>query len=187
VFVEEFASNPLSPADKKVLEESEAQEQLAIADLDEIDTFDVDLIKGHLVCRILINKAKEYIVTLSSQGLIPEKDANEMFELLKGYREQLLMCLRLNHEGILDLPQQSKHLRRLPLHIIEEFNLSLVIESMSKVGPFATGEIENEGDDNNVDDTSDKEACSDITTSLAEDSDNKNSLFSSLRGSVRDI
>ena len=182
--MEEFASNPLSPADKKVLEESEAQEQLAIADLDEIDSFDVDLIKGHLVCRILINKAKEYIVTLSSQGLVPEKDANEMFELLKGYSEQLLMCLRLNHEGILDLPQQSKHLRRLPLHIIEEFNLSPVIESMSKVVPFATVEIQN-GDDNNVDDTSDKEAGSDITTSLAEDFD-KNSLFSSLRGSGRD-
>ena len=186
VFVEEFASNPLTPADEKVLDESRAQVQLAVADLEEIDTFDVNLIKGHLICRILINKAVEYVVTLSWQGLIPEKDANEMLELLNGYRDQMTLCRRLHHQGIIDLPKQSKFLRRLPLDVIEELNLASVIETMSKVGvvpPVIKSVIEgskNEGD-NNVDDAADTEAVDDLTTSLPEDSD-KNSLFSSLRG-----
>jgi hypothetical protein len=175
VFMEEFASHPLTCADEKVIKESEAQVLLADADLEGIDTDDVNLIKGHLICRILLNKAVKYVETLSRQGLIPEKDANEMLELLDGYGERMFLCRRLIHEGMLDLAQQSKHLRRLPSHRIEELNLAPVIKSLPREVSVPEDvqtvqeDSENEGE-YNLDDKNELEE--------------KNALFSSLSNSV---
>eukprot|EP00986_Skeletonema_menzelii_P008308 scaffold3452_cov130-Skeletonema_menzelii.AAC.7 len=132
VFVEEFASCPLSPAEEKVIEESKAQVRLAEQDLGGIDVDDVNMIKGHLVCWFLLNKAVKYVETLSWQGLIPEKDANEMLALLVGYREQIILCQTLHHKGMLDLKTQLETLRRLPQHRIEELNLASMIQTMAR-------------------------------------------------------
>lgn len=171
-FVEEFTSCPLKPADEQVIEESNAQIMLAEADLKGIDTDDVNLIKGHLVCRILLNNAIKYVVSLSRQRLIPEKDANEMVELLTGYSERILLCRRLYHEGILELVEQSRNLSRLPPHRIEELNLAPIIEAMARDAasvldvPEAVIEDSEITDISYLDDTNESE---------------ENSLFSSLR------
>jgi len=188
VFVEEFASYPLTPAEEKVIEESKEQVMLAEADLDKIDAHDVQLIKGHLMCLILLNKAVKYVAKLSRQCLIPEKDAIGMLDLLQGYRERMMLCRRLFHQGIMDMSQQSEFLRRLPSHRIDELNLSPVIETMSKTGvavvpPYVKtfqvdSKIDNEiGDDKN--DASTEVEAGGLTTSLPGNSD-KSSLFSSL-------
>jgi len=171
VFLEEFASYPLSPAEETVIEESKAQVRLADADLEKIDTYDVNLIKGHLISRILLNKAVKYVETLSWQGLIPEKDASEMLVLLADYRERIVLCRTLHHEGILDLAEQTKCLRRLPQQIREELNLASIIETMARSAAVPanvdTVEEDNETEgEYNLDDANELEG---------------NSLFSSTR------
>ncbi len=171
VFVEEFATCPLSPAEEKVLEESMEQVRLADEDLSGIDKDDVNMIKGHLVCRILLNKAVKYVETLSWQGLIPEKDANEMLALLFGYREQVLLCRTLHHTGFFDLKKQFQSLRRLPQHRIEELNLAPMIQTMARneavPEDVATAQEEDSiGGEYDLDDTHDPD---------------ENSLFSSMR------
>ena len=65
VFEGEFASNPLTSAEAKVTEESQAQVKLAEADLNDIDEADVSAVKGYLLCLILLNKSVQYVERFS--------------------------------------------------------------------------------------------------------------------------
>jgi len=82
VFEDQFASNPLTPAEAQVIEESRAQVRLAEADLHNIDQVDVTSVKGHLLCLILLNNSVKYVEQLSRQRLIPEQATSELLEVL---------------------------------------------------------------------------------------------------------
>lgn len=131
-FEEHFASSPLTAAEKKVLDESKTQVMLAQADLDDIDSIDVERITGHMLCTILLNGGVQYVETLSKQGLIPDKDAGEMLEELDECIENVMVCKKFAHEGRLSLAKQVEKLRQLPSNTLDEFNLWNAIEEMSR-------------------------------------------------------
>ena len=88
VFESHFASDPLTPAEKQIIEESKAQIRLAEADLAEIDSVDVTAVKAHLLCLVLLNNSVKYVERLSRQHLIPEQAATELLEVLDQYVEE---------------------------------------------------------------------------------------------------
>jgi len=64
-FEEHFALKPPTDAEKKVLDESKSQVILAETDLDDIDPMDVEKIKGHFCCSILLAEGKSILWILS--------------------------------------------------------------------------------------------------------------------------
>eukprot|EP00580_Thalassiosira_gravida_P014083 CAMPEP_0201682116 /NCGR_PEP_ID=MMETSP0494-20130426/51456_1 /ASSEMBLY_ACC=CAM_ASM_000839 /TAXON_ID=420259 /ORGANISM="Thalassiosira gravida, Strain GMp14c1" /LENGTH=1055 /DNA_ID=CAMNT_0048165873 /DNA_START=148 /DNA_END=3316 /DNA_ORIENTATION=- len=134
VFEDQFASNPLTPAEVKVIEESQAQVRLAEADLNGIDQLVVTAVKGHLLCLILLNSSVRFVERLSRQRLIPEKAASEILEALDGYVEHVWVCEKLahDHDGRLSTSIQLARLKQLPQNIQDEFNIWEAIEEITK-------------------------------------------------------
>eukprot|EP00956_Cyclotella_meneghiniana_P043936 scaffold294717_cov106-Cyclotella_meneghiniana.AAC.3 len=139
VFVTYFAEDPkkLTPAESQVIDESNAQIELAEADLHGVDKVDISAVKGHLLCLILLNKSVQYVERLSRQCLIPEKAASEMLEVLDAYIENVWVCEKLVHDGRLNTSTQVMRLKELPQNIIDEFSINEAIEQMSG-GTFST-------------------------------------------------
>lgn len=135
-FKEHFASSPLTAAEARVLDESKTQVMLAGADLDDIDAIDIERIKGHRLCRILLNEGVKYVETLSKQRLIPERDASRMLEELDECIEDMMLCKKFEHEGRLSLTTQVERLRQLPSNRLDEFNLWNAIEEMASRSEF---------------------------------------------------
>ena len=127
-----FASTPPTAAEEKILDESKAQVALAEADLDDVVLEDKERIKGHMLCRIILNGAVKYIGTLSEQGLIPEKDATDLLEYLNELLDNITVCRKYIHEGRLNLATQVDRLRQLPSRTIQEFNLYDAIDELSR-------------------------------------------------------
>lgn len=130
-FREKFASTPPTAAEEKILEESNAQVALAEADLEDVVFEDKERIKGHMLCRIILSGAVQYVETLSEQGLIPEKDATDLLDYLNELLDDITVCRNYIHEGRLNLATQVDRLRQLPTRTIQEFNLYDAIDELS--------------------------------------------------------
>jgi len=131
-FEEHFCSMIPTSEEEKVIEESNAQCALAQADLDDIDREDVARIRGHKMCRIILNDAIKYIDELAHQELIPEKDAGETLDQLNEYIDYVTVCGRHDHDAKLDLAVQVDRLKLLPSTTLDEFKLWPVIDELSR-------------------------------------------------------
>jgi len=157
-FKENFAANPVTKEQQRILNESATQILAVEGDLEQVDRDDVERIKSHFFCQILISESKQYVMTLHGQGLIPEKDANAMLEELDDHLEEVVMWHRMAYGGHLGLDEQAERLRNLPQNLIEEFNLEEAIEDMTNAGGRPTrlarsttiGLVDNEFDDSTV-------------------------------------
>ena len=102
-FIANVASQPATQAEMMVIEESKTQSALAVADLDSLDPIDKDRIKGHMLCRIILNECISYVDALSKQQLIPEIDASSMLDILNAYVEDIVICGKVTHENKLNI------------------------------------------------------------------------------------
>lgn len=132
-FLANVASTPATQAEMMVIEESKTQSALAVADLDSLDPLDKDRIKGHMLCRIILNECISYVDTLSKQQLIPEIDASSMLDILNAYVEDIVICGRHDHENKLNINVKVDRLRQLPSTKIAELNLWEAINELSRL------------------------------------------------------
>jgi hypothetical protein len=134
VFETQFASNPLTAVEEQIIKESEAQVKLAEADLNDIDQVDVKTVKGHLLTLVLLKKSVQFVEQLSRQNLIPEAAASVLLEKLDRYIENVSLCdkLDMDHNERLSTTTMIVRLRQLPRNIIEEFNIRVAIDEMSR-------------------------------------------------------
>ena len=117
----------LSPAERQVVEESQAQIiKLAEADVNDIEREDVLAVKGHLLSLILLNKSIQYVEQLSRQNLIPEAAASELLGVLDEYVDNIWVCQQLAHCGRLTTSVKLEFLQKMPKHIQEEFSESIL-------------------------------------------------------------
>lgn len=133
-FEENFAATPVTKEQQRILNESAIQIIAVERELNQVDRGDVERIKSHFFCQILLRESKQYVMTLHGQGLIPEKDANGMVQDLDDHLEEVVMWHRMAYVGHLGLDEQAERLRNLPQNLIEELNLEEAIEDMTNVG-----------------------------------------------------
>ncbi|KAL7518874.1 hypothetical protein ACHAWX_003679 [Stephanocyclus meneghinianus] len=128
IFKNEFAGSQLTPAELKVIEESDEQVSLAESVLEKIDKYDVTVIKGHLMCQILLQQSVYNVEKLHQKGLLPDEEANEIIENLNVDLQNVFECEQLDHDGCLASCIVAKRLKELDpvtkidLNIIEQTN-----------------------------------------------------------------
>jgi hypothetical protein len=98
-FCRDVAADRDSVAESTVLQECDAQIQLAQDALNEVDEVDLRQIKSHHACHILLNSAAHFFQTLSDQGLITEGEAVEIFEEIEDHIHDVKECQKLVHVG----------------------------------------------------------------------------------------
>jgi len=128
IFKNEFAGAQLTPAEAKVLEESDEQISLAESLLEKIDKYDVTVIKGHLMCQILLQQSVYNVEKLHQKGLLPDDEANEIIENLNVDLQNVFECEQLDHDGCLASCIVAKRLKemdpvtKIDLNIMEQTN-----------------------------------------------------------------
>lgn len=125
IFKNEFAGSQLTPAELKVIEESDEQILLAESLLDKIDKYDVTVIKGHLMCQILLQQSVYNVEKLHQKGLLPDEEANEIIENLNVDLQNVFECEQLKHDGCLASCVAAKRLKamdptKIDVSIIEQ-------------------------------------------------------------------
>lgn len=93
-------------AENIVLEESFDQVLRAEQTLDEYDEKEVQQIKSHYACRIILNKAAAFYEKLARQGLMTEREAGEFIEETETNIRHLNVCRASTHAG--ELSEQHK-------------------------------------------------------------------------------
>mmetsp|Transcript_2950 Transcript_2950/g.4511 ORF Transcript_2950/g.4511 Transcript_2950/m.4511 type:complete len:912 (+) Transcript_2950:73-2808(+) len=89
----------LTLAENVVLQESVDQVLLAEQALDEFDEKEVQQIKSHYACHIILSKAAAYYETLSRQGLMSEREAGEILEEMESHILHTKECQDSSHAG----------------------------------------------------------------------------------------
>lgn len=80
-FKEEFADDrSLSPAERTVIEESNAQAQLAKEALESMDSTDVCCVKARLLCNILLNQMVHDAQEYNERGLLLQTEAEHIIQ-----------------------------------------------------------------------------------------------------------
>jgi hypothetical protein len=74
-FCSNASTDEYSAAEIVVLRECDVQIQLAEDALNEIDKEQVQQVKSHYACQILLNKAAHFLQTLTAQGLMTQGEA----------------------------------------------------------------------------------------------------------------
>ncbi len=113
IFKQDFANDVLTVAEETVLNESNAQIQLAESTLEKLDRSDIHVVVSHFACHILLNKSVHFVEQLAKQNLIPETEASIMLVELDEYIEQLLECEKISHEDLMSHSQQSSILQQM--------------------------------------------------------------------------
>lgn len=85
--------------EKIVLRESAGQVRLAEDALKEFDEKEVQQIKSHYACNIILSSAAAYYERLSEQGLISEREAGEFLEEIETEILHTKECLDDSHAG----------------------------------------------------------------------------------------
>ncbi len=93
------ANGELTQAEIIVLQESVAQVRLAKDALKEFDEKEVQQIKSHYACNIILNRAAAYYERLSEQGLMSEREAGEFLEEMEKEILHTKECLDSSHAG----------------------------------------------------------------------------------------
>mmetsp|Transcript_8996 Transcript_8996/g.13898 ORF Transcript_8996/g.13898 Transcript_8996/m.13898 type:complete len:907 (-) Transcript_8996:63-2783(-) len=120
----------LTQAENIVLQESADQVLLAEQALDKFDAKEVQQIKSHYACTIILNRAAAYYERLSHQGLMSEREAGELIEEMEANILHTKECLDNSHDGELSdrhkiemMPDDnwsSLHLRNSTLKCVTE-------------------------------------------------------------------
>ncbi len=92
-------NDELTQAENIVLQESANQVLLAEQALDKFDAKEVQQIKSHYACNIILNKAAAYYERLSRQGLVSEREAGELIEEIEANILHTKECLDTSHTG----------------------------------------------------------------------------------------
>ncbi len=89
----------LTRAENIVLQESFEQVTLAEEALAEFDEEEVQQIKSHYACHIILSTAAAYYERLSRQGLMSEREAGEMLEEIESSTRHVDECQSFTHAG----------------------------------------------------------------------------------------
>mmetsp|Transcript_14784 Transcript_14784/g.20973 ORF Transcript_14784/g.20973 Transcript_14784/m.20973 type:complete len:914 (+) Transcript_14784:196-2937(+) len=92
-------NDELSQAENIVLQESVNQVLLAEQALEKFDAKEVQQIKSHYACNIILNRAAAYYERLSRQGLMSEREAGELIEEIEANILHTKECLDTSHTG----------------------------------------------------------------------------------------
>lgn len=101
-FKTEFSSvstNSLTLAEKTVIDESREQVSKADTAIAAFDAEDVQSVKSQYVCQILLHKAANYFETLSANGFMTDREANEFLSKFDLELRELRLKAELNKEG----------------------------------------------------------------------------------------
>lgn len=88
----------LTEAEKVVLFESEQQQKLAEEDLRKYDVANVNMVRSHYACQILLNRAAYCYKDQLGHGLITEMEAGTLLEEIEGLIKRLLECREPIHK-----------------------------------------------------------------------------------------
>lgn len=88
----------LTEAEKVVLFESEQQQKLAEDALSTYDVANVNMVRSHYACQILLNRAAYCYKDQLNHGLITEMEAGTLLEEIEGHIKMLLECRETIHK-----------------------------------------------------------------------------------------
>lgn len=117
------ADSELSEAARVVINESEAQWQLAEAVLHSYKRSDVENVASHKFCTILLNSGQHYISKLVKAGLLKDDEAEHWVEGIEHHLEHVYACNEEDHPGELKvayLADAGGKFRDDPANKIEE-------------------------------------------------------------------
>ena len=101
--------------------ESAGQVRLAEDALEEFDEKEVQQIKSHYACNIILSSAAAYYERLSKQGLISEREAGEFLEEIETEILHTKECLDDSHAGELsEHHKQAIGVKYRPKHCLEK-------------------------------------------------------------------
>ena len=98
-FTHNDGKDELTRAENIVLQESFEQVTLAEEALAEFDEEEVQQIKSHYACHIILSTAAAYYERLSRQGLMSEREAGEMLEEIESSTRHVDECQSFTHAG----------------------------------------------------------------------------------------
>ena len=98
-FCSNASTDEYSAAEIVVLRECDIQIQLAEDALNEIDKEQVQQVKSHYACQILLNKAAHFLQTLTAQGLMTQGEAGQILEEIEDHVQGVVECQKEVHEG----------------------------------------------------------------------------------------
>lgn len=98
-FCSNASTDEYTAAEIVVLQECDGQIQLAEDALNEIDKEQVQQVKSHYACQILLNKAAHFLQTLTAQGLMTQGEAGEILEEIEDHVQVVAECQKEVHEG----------------------------------------------------------------------------------------
>lgn len=87
----------LTDAEQVVMYESEQQVKLAEEALSKFDVANVNLVRSHYACRILLNRAAYCYAKQLDHNLITEREAGTLLEEIEGHINNLLECREKDH------------------------------------------------------------------------------------------
>ena len=105
-----FASGEFRQAEKVVYEEVKAQVKMAREAINETDGTDVEIIKSHSLCAILLNRTAIYVEALLNDGVLNEGEAKVYLEEIEEALASTHQCTDLIHPGHLSKEERSKQL-----------------------------------------------------------------------------
>ena len=111
-YCRDAAADDFSAAELQVLEECNAQIKLAQAALDEIDPVEVQQIKSHYACQILLNKSAHFLQTLTAQGLMTPGEASNVLEEIESCIQGVVECQKDVHDGQYSTSKKSSIMQR---------------------------------------------------------------------------
>ncbi|KAL7539494.1 hypothetical protein ACHAXR_011486, partial [Thalassiosira sp. AJA248-18] len=121
VFKEEFSKageDSLTAAEKIVLDESDAQVEMAEQALSTLDDDDVAIVKSHYVCQILLNRAAYYFKKLKKHGLMTEREAGEHLEEIEENIQHILECRETTHTDEMTTDRKTRRLSALDPELV---------------------------------------------------------------------
>jgi len=126
VFKEEFSKcgkGVLTAAEKIVLDECDEQIKLAENALKELDDEDVQVVKSHYVCHILLNRAAYYFKKLKKHGLMTEREAGMFLEEIEENIYDVLKCRETEHTNEMSERGKMRRLSNAPPEDLSTWNL----------------------------------------------------------------
>ena len=92
------------------LADSDLQVKMANAALEQMPEADVNIVKSHYVCQILLNKSAHYMTKLKERGLMTEREAGEVLEEIEGHMLHAFQCRKETHTDELTHAGKQKRL-----------------------------------------------------------------------------
>jgi len=126
IFKGEFSKGyhgTLTEAEKTVMDESEAQVELANEALAQLNETDVVIVKSHYVCQILLNRAAYYLRKLNKHGLLSEREAGHYLEEIEESLMHVKECKEVYHSDEMDNEHKMRRISQAPAKDLHSWNL----------------------------------------------------------------